>query len=71
MGKTISHAADLVAHELHQPLGAILRNAEAAALILAAPNPDLIELRAIVEDIRSDEKRAAALVEKLRGELLK
>jgi two-component system, LuxR family, sensor kinase FixL len=62
----VSRAADALAHELHQPLGAILRNAEAASLILATQNPDLAELRAIIQDIRSDHKRAAALIEQVR-----
>ena len=49
----------LVAHELNQPLGAMLRNAEAAELFLQIDQPDLDELRTIVADIRKDDERAA------------
>lgn len=47
-----------LAHELNQPLGAILRNTEAAELFLQEASPDLDELRAIVADIRNDDQRA-------------
>jgi len=55
-----------VAHELNQPLGAILRNAEAAAALLEGDHPDLAELRAIVTDIRRDDQRAAAIIGRIR-----
>ena len=50
--------ASALAHEINQPLGAILRNAEAAALFMQDPSPDLHEISAIVEDIRKDDQRA-------------
>jgi C4-dicarboxylate-specific signal transduction histidine kinase len=56
-----------LAHELSQPLGAILRNAEAAELFLAAESPDLEEIRAIVSDIKSDDNRARNVIERMRG----
>ena len=56
-----------LAHELNQPLGAILRNAEAAELFLQSPTPDLEELRAIVRDIRKDEQRACDVIDRLRS----
>ena len=56
-----------LAHELNQPLGAILRNAEAAELFLQSPEPDLEELRAIVRDIRKDEQRACDVIDGLRS----
>ena len=40
--------ASALAHEINQPLGAILRNAEAAELFLQDESPDLEELRAII-----------------------
>jgi len=55
-----------LAHELSQPLAAILRNAEAADLYLRKDPPDLDELRAIVVDIRNDEERAASVIERMR-----
>jgi two-component system, LuxR family, sensor kinase FixL len=56
-----------LAHELHQPLGAILRNAEAAELFLDNVPPDLDELRAILADIRDDDRRAREVIDRLRG----
>ena len=56
-----------LAHELSQPLGAILRNAEAAELFLQQEQPDLAEIREIVDDIRKDDQRAGAVIDRLRG----
>jgi PAS domain S-box-containing protein len=44
--------ASALAHEINQPLGAILRNAEAAELFIENESPDLDEIRAILADIR-------------------
>jgi PAS domain S-box-containing protein len=56
-----------LAHELNQPLGAILRNAEAAELFLQEPSPDLDEVRAILADIRKDDQRAGAVIDGMRA----
>ena len=56
-----------LAHELNQPLGAILRNAEAAEIFLQSDHPDLDELRAIVADIRKDDQRAGEVIARLRA----
>jgi len=56
-----------LAHELNQPLGAILRNTEAAELFLQDPSPDLEELRAIMADIRKDDQRAGAVIDRMRS----
>lgn len=61
--------ATTLAHEINQPLSAILRNAEAAALFIQDPSPDLGEIRAILEDIRSDEQRAGAIIDRMRAML--
>ncbi len=55
-----------LAHELGQPLGAILLNTEAAELLLQRPNPDLDEIRQILADIRRDDSRAAEVIDRLR-----
>ena len=60
-----------LAHELNQPLGAILRNAEAAELFLQASPPDLEEVRAILADIRKDDQRAGAVIDRMRSLLKK
>ena len=59
--------ASALAHEINQPLGAILRNAEAAALFLQDPSPDLDEISAILEDIRKDDQRAGAVIDRMRA----
>ncbi len=48
----------MVAHEINQPLCAILSNAEAAEIMLRAEHPPLEELREILADIRKDDLRA-------------
>jgi signal transduction histidine kinase len=52
---------------LNQPLGAILRNAEAAELFLQASSPDLEEVRAILSDIQKDDQRAGAVIDRMRS----
>jgi PAS domain S-box-containing protein len=64
---TVGQLASSLAHELNQPLGAILRNAEAAELFLQDPSPDLDEVRAILADIRKDDQRAGEVIERMRG----
>ena len=56
-----------LAHEINQPLGAILRNAEAAELYLQQAPPDLDEIGAILADIRSDDERAGQVIDRMRG----
>jgi len=58
-------AASLV-HEVTQPLAASLANAETAAELLAEDAPDLAELRATVDDIVADDRRASDLIQQLR-----
>lgn len=62
----LGQLASALAHELSQPLGAILRNTEAAELFLQHDPPDLDELRAILLDIRYDDQRAGKVIERLR-----
>jgi PAS domain S-box-containing protein len=64
---TMSQLASSLAHELNQPLGAILRNAEAGELFLQDPSPDLDEVRAILADIRKDDQRAGAVIDRMRA----
>ncbi|WP_436825265.1 sensor histidine kinase [Variovorax sp. DT-64] len=59
--------ATALAHEINQPLGAILRNTEAAALYLEDPSPDLDEVRAILDDIHKDDQRAGAVIDRMRA----
>ncbi|MBS0416242.1 MAG: hypothetical protein JSR66_00905 [Proteobacteria bacterium] len=57
-------------HELNQPLTAILSNAQAAQRFLAADPVDLQELREILSDIITDDKRAAGIVRSIGAMLL-
>ena len=55
-----------LAHELNQPLAAILSNAQAARRFLGSGNPDPVELREILDDIVRDDKRAGEVIQRLR-----
>jgi two-component system, LuxR family, sensor kinase FixL len=57
----------IVAHEINQPLCAILSNAEAAEIMLRAEHPPLDELREIVADIRKDDLRADEAIRGIRS----
>ena len=56
----------LIAHEVNQPLGAILSNADAAELLLEAGPGRLDEVRRILADIRKDDLRASEVVRRVR-----
>jgi PAS domain S-box-containing protein len=60
-----------LAHELNQPLAAILANARAGQRIMAAVQPDMTELRDILEDIAFDDRRAGDVISRLQGLLRK
>jgi C4-dicarboxylate-specific signal transduction histidine kinase len=60
-----------IAHEINQPLGSILTNAETADAILQSPSPDIAELRDIVEDIVQDDRRASEVIRRMRSLLKK
>ena len=60
-----------IAHELNQPLGAILSNSDAAELLLESAGPQLDDIRQILADIRRDDLRASEVIEHLRALLSK
>ena len=60
-----------IAHELGQPLGAILHNASAAELMLTSDRLSRDELREILHDIRADDDRANQIVQRHRAMLQK
>jgi signal transduction histidine kinase len=64
---TAGELSSSIAHELNQPLGAILTNTETAELILSSPVPDLEEVREILADIRRDDLRANEVIRRLRS----
>lgn len=55
-----------IAHELNQPLTAILSNAQAGQRFLARSPIDVQELRAIFDDIVKEDQRAGEIIRRLR-----
>jgi signal transduction histidine kinase len=66
----LSAISSSVAHELNQPLGAILSNAEAAEILITKDPPDLALIGSILADIRKSDQRAGEVITHLR-DLLK
>ena len=60
-----------LAHELQQPLTAILCNVQAAQLLVAKNPPELRELNEILEEIAGEDKHAGELIQRLRALLLR
>jgi signal transduction histidine kinase len=60
-----------ITHELNQPLGAILSSAEAAELYLNADPPNIERAKKSIRNIRQDDQRAADIISRLRGLLIK
>jgi signal transduction histidine kinase len=58
-----------LAHEINQPLAAILNSAEAAAALLNRSSPDIAEALEAITDIIHDDKRAGAVIDKMRSML--
>ena len=69
----VSHAAALgelaaaIAHELNQPLAAILLNAQMARKLLDQVLPDLAEARESLRDVVTDDQRAREVLERIRS----
>ena len=64
---TMVELAASIAHELNQPLAAILQNAETIQSLLAVENPDLDEIRAATGEIVEDDQRAGDIIRRLRS----
>jgi signal transduction histidine kinase/ABC-type uncharacterized transport system substrate-binding protein len=64
---TVSVLSSSIAHELNQPLGAILSNTEAAQMLLKAHPLDVAQLGEILSDIVRDEQRASEIISGLRN----
>jgi len=60
-----------LAHELQQPLTAILCNAQAAQMLAAKSSLDVAELREILQDIVTDDKHAGQIIHQLRALLMR
>jgi C4-dicarboxylate-specific signal transduction histidine kinase len=66
-GFVLGQLSSALAHELNQPLGAILRNAEAGEAFLRQDPPNLAEVGEILADIQKDDQRAAAVIQRMRS----
>ena len=60
-----------IAHEINQPLTAILSNAQAALHFLAQKSPDLVEIRDALQEIVDEDNRAGEVIYRLRNLLKK
>jgi C4-dicarboxylate-specific signal transduction histidine kinase len=63
---TMSALTSAIAHEVNQPLAAILSNTQAALRFLNHEDPDLDEVREALLDIVQDDKRASEVIRRLR-----
>ena len=68
---TLGELSGAIAHELSQPMSAVLINAHAARRLLMQEPLDLVETRAAIDDIISNDKRAGVVIERLRTLLKK
>jgi len=63
---TIGELTTSLAHELNQPLTAILSNAQAVQRLLKSDTPDIIEMKDALTDIVNDNRRASGVIHSLR-----
>ena len=64
---TLGALSASIAHELNQPLGIIMGNAQAAEALLKGESPDLAEAQALLADIVAADQRAASVIDRLRA----
>jgi two-component system, LuxR family, sensor kinase FixL len=64
---TMGELAASLAHELNQPLTAILSNAQAALRFMTSKPADLEEVREILHDIVKDNSRAGDVIRRMRA----
>jgi PAS domain S-box-containing protein len=68
---SLSALTGSLAHEINQPLAAIMANAQAALRMLATGRADEAELRETLADIVEDDRRAGKVLRRLRALLTK
>jgi PAS domain S-box-containing protein len=60
-----------IAHEVNQPLAAMLSNTETVELMLKSPAPSIETIQEILADLRADNDRASSVIRRLRSLLRK
>jgi signal transduction histidine kinase len=63
---TVGQLATSIAHELNQPLAAVMNNAEACQIYLASDHPNFEAVRMSLEGIVSDTQRASDILGRFR-----
>jgi two-component system, LuxR family, sensor kinase FixL len=63
---TIGEMATGLAHELNQPLGAIANYAEGCLVELAAPQPEIPEVRTVLRKLLDTTMRAGQIIDRIR-----
>jgi PAS domain S-box-containing protein len=64
---TLGELSASIAHEVSQPVGAIIARANACARWLAAEPPDMAEARTALDNIAADGKRAREVIARIRA----
>jgi len=64
---TMGELTASIAHEINQPLSAIVNNANACRRMLAVPSPDLDEVRQALTDIADLGTRAGEIISRIRA----
>jgi PAS domain S-box-containing protein len=63
---TLGEVSASIAHEINQPLTAIVNNANASLVLLSDAQPNLEEVRAALTDVVNDAERASAIIARIR-----
>jgi PAS domain S-box-containing protein len=64
---TIGQLTASIAHEVNQPIGALVTNAHAALRLLKADPPDLVQVSQALVDIIADGRRASDVIDRIRA----
>jgi len=67
----LGELAATIAHEVNQPLTAVVTNGNFCSRRLEGATPNLYELRAAIREIVNDGARASAVISRIRGLLMK
>jgi C4-dicarboxylate-specific signal transduction histidine kinase len=64
---TVGQLAASISHEVTQPIGALVTNAQAAMRMLNAHSPDLKQVRDALDDIIKDGRRVGEIIQRIRA----